>query len=236
MSGFATFGPAHGAMLVAVPCVAAALAAWARRRPALSRPIRRVLAVLITANALLWYAWVWQHGWVDPPHGLPLDLCDVVLWLTVYALVTLRPWALDAVYYLALAGSGMALVTPDVADPALPAFAIAEFFLAHGSVVAAALFLVFSGALRPRRGSWWRVLLWVNGYAAVVALVNARFGTNYMYLCEKPAAGSLLDLLGPWPWYLVGGEVVALVLFVALYLPFRLDRESSPPGAHLYPR
>lgn len=236
MTGFATFGAAHLAILGAVLGVAAALAAVARRRPAAGRPLRHLLAALVAANALVWYGWVWRHGWVDPPHGLPLDLCDVALWLAVYALATLRPWALDAVYYLALAGSGMALVTPDVADPSIPAFAVAQFFVTHGSVVAATLFLVFSGLLRPRRGSWWRVLLAVNAYAAALAVVNGLFDTNYMYLCEKPASGSLLDLFGPWPWYLAGGEGMALLLFVGLYLPFARGRESPSPGTHLYPR
>jgi hypothetical integral membrane protein (TIGR02206 family) len=236
MGGFTAFGALHGAILVAVPGVGAALALWARRRPAAALPIRRGLALFVSANALLWYGWMWRAGWIDPPRGLPLDLCDVALGLCVVALLSLRPWATDALYYLAVAGSGMALVTPDVADPSLPAIAVAEFFLTHGSVVAATLFLVFSGRVRPRRGSWWRVLLAVNGYAALVGLVNAIFGTNYMYLCEKPRGGSLLDLFGPWPWYLAGGEVVALLLFAGLYLPFARGGESSSPRAHLYPR
>jgi uncharacterized membrane protein YwaF len=42
--------------------------------------------------------------------------------------------------------------------------------------------------------------------------VNARFGTNYMYLRAKPEAPTLLDLLGPWPWYVLGGEIVAVCL------------------------
>ena len=215
-----TFAPLHLAIVAAVPLVAWALAALGRRGPRSLRRVRLGLAALIAADELAWYAYAVTHGWVAPPHGLPLDLCDVVLWLTVYALVTTRAWALDAVYYLGLAGSGMAVLTPDV-GAAFPSYPAVKFFVAHGSVVAAILVLVFSGVLRPRPGSWWRVLLGVNAYAAAVALFDARYGTNYMYLRQRPPPPTLLDLLGPWPWYLLGAEAVALLLFWALYLPMR---------------
>jgi hypothetical integral membrane protein (TIGR02206 family) len=222
---FDLLGPAHVAILVAVPLFAGALAAVARRRPGAAREIRLALAAVLALNELAWYRHALAEAWVDPPHGLPLDLCDVVLWLTVYALVSPRPWALDLAYYLGLAGSGMALLTPDV-GAALASYPGAKFFLGHGGVVAAVLFLVWTGALRPRPGSWWRVFLQVNVYAALVALVNAGFGTNYMYLREKPRSGTLLDLLGPWPWYVLAGEAVAFGLLALLYLPFRRARRS----------
>jgi hypothetical integral membrane protein (TIGR02206 family) len=122
----------------------------------------------------------------------------------------------------------MAVLTPDVGGD-VPAWAAAQFFVAHGAVVAAVLFLVWVGALRPRPGSWWRVFLAVNVYAAAVALFDLRYGTNYMYLREKPASGTLLDWLGPWPWYVLAGDAVALVLLWALHLPFR--RPRRPRGA-----
>jgi hypothetical integral membrane protein (TIGR02206 family) len=220
---FDLFGPAHVAILVAVPLLAGALAAVARRRPEAARGIRLALAAALAANELAWYAHALRQGWVDPPHGLPLDLCDVVLWLTVYALVSPRRWALDLAYYLGLAGSGMAVLTPDV-GAALASYPGAKFFLGHGGVVAAVLFLVWTGALRPGPGSWWRAFLQVNVYAGFVAAVNVLFGTNYMYLREKPPSGTLLDLLGPWPWYVLAGEGVALALLALLYLPFRRPR------------
>jgi len=64
-------------------------------------------------------------------------------------------------------------------------------------------------------------LLVVNVWAAMVAAFNLRFGTNYMFLCHKPQAASALDMMGPWPWYLIAGEVVAFAIFFLLGLPFR---------------
>ena len=214
------FDPGHLAVLGAVPALGAGLAAWARARPGAARPLRFALAAAIGLHEISWYALALARGWVDPPFGLPLHLCDLVLWATVYGLVSLDRRVLEVAYYLALGGTGMALLTPDLAA-ALPSWPAIAFFVAHGGVVAAILFLVLSGSLRPGARSWWRAFLWVNGYAAAVGTVNAVFGTNYFYLCEKPRSPSLLDLLGPWPWYVVVGEGVALALFGLLYLPFR---------------
>jgi hypothetical integral membrane protein (TIGR02206 family) len=207
------------AIAAAVVAVAGALALAVRRRPGLDRAVRLGLAAAIGGHELVWYGHVLALGWIDPPRGLPLDLCDVVLWLTVYGLVRPGPRFLEILYYAGLAGSGMAILTPDLAVP-LPSYPAIAFFVGHGGVVAALLYLVFVGSLRPSPRSWMRAFLWVNAYALAVGIFDAVFGTNYFYLREKPAAPSLLDLLGPWPWYVVAGEAVALVLFRLLALPF----------------
>lgn len=212
-----------------MPVVAAALAWLVRSAPATRTVVRLSIAATIAVDALAWYAVAFARGDVRPPHGLPLDLCDAVAWVTVYGLLSGRTWALETAYYLGIAGSGMALLTPDIGLGG-SSWDAAQFFVAHGLVVGAVLFLVLAGDVRPRPRAWVRTFLLVNAYAAFIAAYDAYFGTNYMYLCEKPRAGTLLDLLGPWPLYILAAEPVAIALLVALDLPFR-RRPRSPPLA-----
>jgi uncharacterized membrane protein YwaF len=53
---------------------------------------------------------------------------------------------------------------------------------------------------------------------------------------QKPATPSLLDMLGPWPWYLLAGELIAVLLVLLLYLPFALaDRRARRAGSTTTP-
>jgi uncharacterized membrane protein YwaF len=70
-----------------------------------------------------------------------------------------------------------------------------------------------------------------------VTIINYMLGSNYMYTLRKPATSSLLDYMGPWPWYLLVAEFVALFLFLLLYLPFALaDRRAGEQTTNLATR
>jgi hypothetical integral membrane protein (TIGR02206 family) len=182
--------------------------------------LRLGLAITLLADSVVFYGYQITHGQLTFPDHLPLELCDASLCLVVIALFTLNRAVYDLAYYGALAGATMALLTPNLWEP-FPSFGTVQFFVAHGLIVAGALYLVWSKLVRPRPGSVLRALLGINVFAAFVGAFDVIFKTDYMYLRAKPQNASLLDYLGPWPWYLVAAELVALIVFGLLYVPFR---------------
>lgn len=203
------------AILAGVPAAAFVLVRLAELVPSGPQGVRIALASVLVVTDLLWYAYVLFRGWVSFPYGLPLDLCDLAVWLTAAALLTERPLVRELAYYWGLAGSGMALLTPDLGVP-VESLGGMYFFASHGLVVASILFLCWSGQLRPRPRSFLSAFGILNIYAAAVGLFNAVFSTNYFYLCDKPTGVSMLDWMGPWPWYILSGEMVAFLLFALL--------------------
>jgi hypothetical integral membrane protein (TIGR02206 family) len=219
-SGFRLFGPVHLAILAAIPAAAGILAGLARGNPGRSRRIAVALGLLLASNELVWYAWRLHEEGFRFPDGLPLELCDLTLWLTVVTTLTLRPAIFEFAWLAGVGGSLMAVLTPDLWAAPL-SYPTIYFFLAHGGVIATLLFLVWTGQARPRPGCVWRTLGLLNAYACLIGIFNAEFHTNYMYLCEKPPSASLLDVFGPWPVYLIASEATAIILFWVLWEPFR---------------
>ena len=120
----------------------------------------------------------------------------------------------------------MSLLTPNLSQPLL-SFISVQYFVNHGLMVTAVLFLVWSKQARPRPGSVARAMLALNIYAVFIGIFNVIFKTNYMYLFAKPHSETLFTILGPWPWYIVSCDVVALILFLLLYLPFRQTKADA---------
>jgi uncharacterized membrane protein YwaF len=76
----------------------------------------------------------------------------------------------------------------------------------------------------PRPGAVLRVYAITAAFAACAAIATVATGGNYMFLRRKPVRGSLLDVMGPWPLYILAGAVLALVLFTALAALARRSR------------
>jgi len=218
-TNFKLFGPTHIAILGSVPLLAGLLAYAQRKLAPASRVPRLALACVILIDSAIYYGVLIARGQLTFPDHLPLELCDASLCLVILALFTLNETVFDLAYYGALAGATMALLTPNLWEP-FPSFTTIQFFVDHGLIVVGILFLAWSGLARPRTRSVLRAMVAVNLFAACVGTFDYFFKTDYMYLRAKPPNTSLLDVLGPWPWYLASTEFVACGVFLLLYLPF----------------
>jgi len=222
------FGSLHLALLAITTLAGVLLALLCRKIPAAARPVRLALGYGVAANEFVWWAFRYSQEGIHL-RNLPLQLCDVTLWTTVLACLTLVPALVEFAYFAGLAGAAMALITPDLWSP-WPSYPAIYFFVAHGGIVVGIAVLVFGRIAPLRAGAVWRAFGMLLAYAAAIGVFNAVWGTNFMYLCRKPANASLLDVLGPWPIYLVCGAVVGLALFWALWLPVRPRRQSATPS------
>jgi hypothetical integral membrane protein (TIGR02206 family) len=184
-------------------------------------------AALAAATAATLHAWSREYP-LTVWDVLPLHLCDFLILVAVFALLTRRQAAYELLYFWGGAGTLLALFSPDV-HAGFPDWRFLSFFVLHGLVVVAAVVLTVGFGMRPRKGAPWRALALTNAYAAVVALVNVAYDTNFLYLRHKPGAPTLLDWMGPWPVYIVVADVLAAFLFWLLDRPFRAARAAATP-------
>ena len=119
-------------------------------------------------------------------------------------------------YFWGLTLTSQAFVSPELNGPDFPSLQFLWFFGMHCLVVWAAIYLTWGVGLRPDWRSYRVAVLATICWGTLVFVVNHFAGTNYGFLNAKPLAASLLDLLGPWPWYLLselllGGAGWALI-------------------------
>jgi hypothetical integral membrane protein (TIGR02206 family) len=228
---FTAYGPSHLVVLVIFVVGAVVLVAIGRRQSeAQARVLGRVLAVLLVVALIV--AMAYKIARLDIQTSVPLQLCDITEMVAAYALWSQRHWAFALTYFWGLFLSSQALITPDIGTPAegapdFPHHLFITFFALHVLVVWAAIYLTWGQRMRPR----WRDYR----FAAIVALAwvvftlafNVIFGTNYGYLNRKPPTASVLDLLGPWPMYLLAEIAIVAVVWALMTWPWERNRTAD---------
>jgi hypothetical integral membrane protein (TIGR02206 family) len=217
--------------LLATALVAALLVAAARRwGDAWAVPAGRGLAVVILGGFVCEQLTYALRGQWTAEVNLPLQLTDAVTLVSVVALWRLESALLvELVYFWALSASLQAVLTPDLGQ-SLPDVLFFTYFVTHSGAIAAACLLVFGTRRAPRSNAVWRAYVITVAFAGLAAVGTVLTGGNYMFLRHKPAHGSLLNFMGPWPVYILVGALLGLVMFLALAALARPISARSLPG------
>ena len=193
---------------------------WLARRYLNGRQ-QQMLGSTIGWTAMTGYtAWALLHavaGSFDPSLHLPMHLCYFVGVITPL-FMTYRLFAcFEFVYYCAFSGVLQACVSPaDVAT--YPHFDFFRFWLLHTGVLLSVVYAIAVYGMWPTWRGIVTTWLWVFVFLLVAIPVNLLLNANYLYICHKPPL-SLLNYMGPWPWYVAVGCVMALFHFALAYVP-----------------
>jgi hypothetical integral membrane protein (TIGR02206 family) len=193
--------------------------------------IARGLALVILAGFVVEQVTYVARGLWTASVNLPLQLSDAATLVTIAALWRPRPGLMtELVWFWAFSATLQAVLTPDL-DETFPDVLYFTFFATHSGVILGACLLVPGLRLAPRPRAALRVLGLTACFAVLAAAGCLATGGNYMFLRAKPGTGSLLDALGPWPWYILGAAVLGLVMLLVLEAIARPLTRGGRPAA-----
>lgn len=227
-TSFVPFGQQHLAALAIILCAVAGLVALVRQTDSAVMTRRLAVALacaLILSEAFkLWFR-VWLYG---QPAGqfLPLHLCGASALLMAWVLFFRSYGGFEVGYFWGMAGSMQALLTPDL-PVGFPSLAYIAFFLGHGLVILAVVFAIAALRFRPTLRSVGKAILATLAWMVLVAPLNYLLDANYLYLRHKPEQPSIIDFLGPWPWYIGSLVLVGSAICFLYYLPFAIARRLA---------
>jgi hypothetical integral membrane protein (TIGR02206 family) len=224
---FVPYGPSHWGAIGVLIVVAAVLVVIGRRLRG-------------TPDAQQWFSWAFAlifaaffvpaeiYGMLATPEikdSLPLQLCDLAGMAAVWALWSHSPRASALTYFWGLTLTPQAFISPNLSGPDFPSLQFLSFFALHSMVVWAAIYLTWGVGLRPDWRSYRIAVGTTFIWGVVMFAFNSVAGTDYGFLNTKPAVESLLNLLGPWPWYLLSEVVLGAAVWALITWPWVRQRD-----------
>ncbi len=185
---------------------------------------RYSLASILIITELSFQIWcIYKKVWT-PEYNLPFHLCSAATIICIIMLIKKSYFIYELAYFWGLAGAMQALLTPDLSGYNYPHYIYFKFFTLHGAIIVSVVYMTFFHRYSLNFKSVIKAFLVTNLFAILTIPINIISGGNYLFLCRKPDAFTLLDCFGPWPWYIIPMEAIVFIMFVILYLPFLIKK------------
>ena len=224
---FSPYGASHLTVLVVFAIGSAALI-WIGRRQTESQARLFGRALGTITLVIFGVALVYKLIHLSIDHSVPLQLCDLAELTAAYALWSHRKWAFTLAYFWGLPLSSQALITPDLNAGDFPSHDFVTFFALHLLVVWAAIYLTWGYGMRPTWRGYRFAVTTTLAWGAFTLAFNTITGSDYGFLNRKPANGSFLDLLGPWPSYVLAEVIIVGAVWALMTWPWETKRRSLP--------
>jgi hypothetical integral membrane protein (TIGR02206 family) len=184
-----------------------------------------IASLLLAGEILLQYWYITTNNW-KIEYGLPLQLCDFSILMSIIMLILRSYGIFEIVYFTGVGGALVAIVSPEL-WLGFPHFRFYHFFISHAAIILASVYMVWIWEFRPKLISLRKMLIFLNVFGAFVFGVNSLVGANYMFISKPTYNNTFLNHLGPYPWYLLSLEGITLGISFLLYLPFGVKKTQS---------
>ena len=225
------YGSTHIAVLVFTVVAAVVLVAAARRMRGTQAEGRALAIVgwILLITSIAWIGWEMLPGNWDTERSLPFHLCDALRIITALALITRAGWAIAICYYWGLTLNIQSVLTPDLNYSYFIPIEFGEYWFVHITSLIAPIVFIWGLGYRPTWRGYAFVFVSTLVWAGMAGIANALTGANYMYLARTPAGASALDLLGPWPVYIVWEILLIAGVWALMTWPWQTARAASAP-------
>jgi hypothetical integral membrane protein (TIGR02206 family) len=223
-SGFVMFGLEHFLSLIIIIIVVLFMYIF-RFRIKKMPTVKYVLVIGLALSEVSYQYWALYNEMWSLKLYLPLQLCSLNILLCIILLLTENKKLFAFIYLFGFTGALQGLVTPELYQQPWH-FRFIQYFFAHGLIVWTAMYYAIIKSYRISWGRFVKSFLWLNFYAAGVYIINFLLNTNYMFLMRKPGNASLMDFLGPYPWYILGLELIAVCMCLIVFIPV-LERNHN---------
>lgn len=170
-------------------------------------------------------SWKIGTGEFDYILDIPVHMCHLSALLAPIMMLRRNRKLFSFLYFWIIVGTLNALITPDVEEN-FPHIWYFQYWVEHSGLVILILYAVFVYGMKPTWKDFWIALLATNIFLVASLIINFSIGSNYFYSMEKPEIATLLDLFGPWPWYLIQGQSMLLAFFLLAIAPFLRSRKA----------
>ena len=185
--------------------------------------IGRCTAIILALSVVVYTIFEIALGRFTIADDLPLSLCNLFALVAPFALWYPKHKYFEPIYFLVMAGTFQAIVTPDLYYD-YPAYEFFKYWITHVGLVLLMIHYMVCFALYPTAKGIIKTFGWLNLYVLVLLPINYLLDANYFYLIAKPINPSVLDFFGPWPVYILVAEILVMGFFAIAMIPVFLAK------------
>ena len=185
----------------------------------------KIIAVLVLVVKIAELIYRHKYYGESVAQLLPLHLCPIVIILSIFMMFFHSEVIFQPVYFWSI-GAFFAIIMPEIRD-GMSNFASQSFFITHFFILFSTAYAFVHFRFRPTRAGFLCSFLLLVTLAFVMYFVNNKLGTNYLYVNHPPVTKSLMDFMGPWPYYIFSLAGIDIAISFFMYLPFRKNKKAK---------